>query len=325
MRTDLDGLDTGPDWITVTATGQRHVQRLRRQAARYVEGVAPPKPWRFLGYVGSRIHDPTGAGGAAYGERAAGEEGIMQAWGAMASLVGTALVCGERMWTPGDSVLHPETGPKVTRCDVQVTVLHQEPTPTIRQILDTLPSDDHHFSAVIPMNLEGGTLYVGHRSSDIFGRLYDKGAQIGDDIPPCMLWRYEVEYKRAPARAMAASLWGPCTSADDRRGMILRNVESFFRERGVPVPFDLGDDNQHSVVRFATRQQDDEKTLRWLTQQVAPALLRLSQGGRTEQVAQALGLAVVDGIPTFETLESVPATQLTMFDMFGDQVDSSGA
>ena len=321
MTTPVDSLDTGPDWITITATGARHVERLRRQAVVWLDGIAPPRAWRFLGYCGRRVHDPEGCGGVAYGERGGGDDAILQAWGAMASIVGTALVCGQRMWVPGDGVLHPETGPKVTRCDLQVTVLHSEPTPTIRGILDMLPSGKHHFSAVVPLNLEGGTLYCGHRSSDIYGRLYDKGVQLGDEIPPCMLWRYEVEYKRAPARAMAAGLWGPCTTSDERRAVILTNVDAFFRERGIPVPFDSPADDHHSVVRFATRQQDDEKTLRWLTQQVQPAILRLSQGGNTQRVVEALGLTVEDGVPTFESMESIPAQQLSFLYWFGPMDD----
>lgn len=323
MTQDIDSLDTGPDWLTVTACGIQHVERLRRQSIRYTDGIFPFRPWRFLGYVGHRVHDPNGRGGAAYGERGGGDEAIMQAWGPLAGIVGTALVCGERMWAPGDSVLTPGEGPKITRCDLQVTVLHREPTGTVRDMLEDLPSEAHNFSAVVPLNAEGGTLYVGSRASDIFGRMYDKGAHLGGDIPPCMLWRYEVEYKRHPARAVAASLWGPSTSADDRRSIILKNVETFYREHGVPVPFAPPADDVHSVVRYGTRQQDDEKTLRWLTQQVQPAVLRLSLGGRAQRVAECLGLGVVDGVPTFEALECVPAQQLTFFDMWGHDREST--
>ena len=314
MNSDIDSLDTGPDWLTVTAQGFNHVERLRRQADRYVHGLGKSNPWRFLGYVGRRYHDAEGKGGAAYGEKDAGNQAVFQSWGSLASICGTAIVCGERFWMPGDPVLSPQGGPKVTRCDLQVTVLHKAATPSIRDILDELPRDKHHFSAIVPLNMEGGTLYVGHRSSDIFGRLYDKGAQLGGELPPRMLWRYEVEYKRRPAAEIAAGLWGPCTSTDDRRALILTNVEAFFRERGLPVPFAAPVDDHHSVVRFATRQEDAEKTLRWLTQQVQPAIMRLSLAGRTEAVSEALGLTVTDGVPTFEAVESIPDGQLTFLD-----------
>jgi hypothetical protein len=313
VNCDIDSLDTGPDWLTVTAQGFNHVERLRRQADRYIHGLGASHPWRWLGYVGRRYHDAGGKGGTAYGEKGGGELAVFQAWGALASLCGTGIITGERFWMPGDSVLHPEGGPKVTRCDLQVTVLHKEPTLPIRDILDELPSDKHHFSAIVPLDVSGGTLYIGHRSSDIFGRLYDKGAQMGGDLPPRMLWRYEVEYKRAPAAAVAAGLWGPCTSTEDRRGMILTNVEAFFRERGLPVPFTAPTDTHHSVVRFATRQEDAEKTLRWLTQQVQPAILRLSLEGNAERVAEALGLCVVDGVPSFESFDDIPTQQIDFF------------
>lgn len=316
MNTDIDSLDMGPDWLTVTAQGYSHVERLRRQSDRYVHGLGAPRPWRWLGYVGRRYHDSGGKGGTAYGEKDGGELAVFQAWGALASLCGTGIVCGERFWMPGDSALSPDGGPRVTRCDLQVTVLHKAPTPSIRDILDELPLSEHHFSAIVPLNLEGGTLYIGHRSSDIFGRLYDKGAQMGGDLPLRQMWRYEVEYKRRPAAEIAASMWGPCTTTDDRRVLILTNVETFFRERGVPVPFAAPVDNHHSVVRFSTRQQDSEKTLRWLTQQVQPAIMRLSLGGKAEAVAEALGLTVMDGVPTFEAMETLPMEQLDFFNYF---------
>ncbi len=316
MNTDIDSLDTGPDWLTVTAEGYRHVERLRRQSDRYVHGLGQSTPWRWLGYIGRKYHDAAGRGGAAYGEREGGAMAVFQSWGALANMAGTGIVTGERFWMPGDSsILAPGDGPKVTRCDLQVTVLHKAQTPAIRDILDELPIAEHHFSAIVPLNLEGGTLYVGHRSSDIFGRLYDKGAQLGDNIPPRQLWRYEVEYKRKPAQQMAASLWGPDRTADERRSIILTNVEAFFRERGLPVPFAAPCDGHHSVIRFATRQQDAEKTLRWLTQQVQPAIMRLSLAGKAEQVSEALGLTVVDGVPTFESMETLPSTQLS-FDQY---------
>lgn len=303
MNSDVDALDTGPDWLTVTAVGASHVERLMRQATRYVYGFGATHQWRWLGYVGRRYHDSEGAGGCAYGEKGAGEMGVFQAWGEFANRCGRGIVCGERYWLPGDSMTSADVGPKVTRVDLQVTVLHAAPTPSIHDILAQLPRDKHHFSAVVPLNEEGGTLYIGHRASDMFARLYDKGAQLGGPIPPRLLWRYEVEYKRKPAQECATNLWGPTTTADDRRGYILKNVEHFFREHGMPVPFMAPADDLHSVIRYGTRQQDAEKTLKWLTQQVHPAILRLSLEGKADAVAEALGLTVMDGVPTFEARE----------------------
>ena len=105
MSMDLDSMDLGPDWLTVTAAGYSHVERLRRQSDRFIHGMGKSMPWRWLGYVGRQFHSPEGKGGSAYGERNGGEYAVFQAWGSLASLCGTAIVCGECFWMPGDSML----------------------------------------------------------------------------------------------------------------------------------------------------------------------------------------------------------------------------
>lgn len=307
MDNSIDSLDLGPDWITVTTDHYGKTMALRAFSEGHLHATCVPKPWRFLNYIGRTMHDPSGRGGMAYGERHGGEQGILQAWGELSNRVGHELA----------------TQPvRVSRVDLQVTVLHKAAQPRVRDFLHDLDNLGHHYNAVIPVGQEGGTLYIGHRSSDIFGRMYDKGAQLGLAIPPSTLWRYEVEYKRAPAINAAAHMWRSGMTPDDRRDFIMRNVETFFREHGIPTPFVAGADNHHAVVRYATRQADSERTLKWLSQQVHPAILRLSLEGKAEQVAKAMGLTVTDGVPTFDVLDIVPAEQYELWPTFDKMEDS---
>lgn len=298
MNRDIDSLDVDVDWLTVTTDTWPTTQPLRALADLYLYGENNPKPWRLLQYCGRTYHDPKGRGGVAYGERAGGNEAILQAWGALSSTIGRKL---------STALIKP------TRCDLQVTVLHSTAQPAVREMLETLPSQEHTYSAIVPMNNTGGTLYIGHRSSDRFGRLYDKGAQLGLDVPARTLWRYEVEYKRQMAAQVVAGLWGDSVSSGEKRAFIMQNVETFFREHGVPVPFSAGSDHYHSVVRYGTRQQDSLRTLKWLSQQVKPAVFRLALDGKADAVAEALGLGVVDGMPVFETAEVLPDSQLPLW------------
>lgn len=295
MRTDIDSLDCGPDWLTVTTENAASSRYLRGVSEKYMGLNHERRPWHFLAYVGRTWHDPAGTGGVAFGERLAGDSAIMQVWGELSNTIG--------------QVLHLEHG-RVTRCDLQVTVLHSQPTESIRDMLGTLDGTSHKYLALIPVGPEGGTLYIGARGSDMFARMYDKGVQLGGGIPARTLWRYEVEYKRKCAADAALGVWAVGISSADRRDFILRNVEHYFREHGVPTPFVAGSENHHSVVRYGTRQQDAQKTLLWLSQQVQPAILRLAYGGHAEAVAEALGLTVKDGVPYWDAVEVVPTQQL---------------
>lgn len=298
MNTEVDSLDLGPDWLTVTTDTTHKTAFLRVAAEAYTADHKQTRPWRFLGYVGRTWHDPAGKGGIAYGERNGGTLGILQTWGEWSNVVGHQLCNGQN---------------RVTRCDLQVTVLHKAPTENVYDLVAGLDGSLHKYTAIVPVGPEGGTLYIGSRASDKFGRMYDKGAQLKGDIPLRTLWRYEVEYKRKVARGIASVLWAHDMDPAGRREYIMHSVETFFREHGIPTPFMAGSDSHHAVVRYATRQEDAERTLQWLSQQVHPAVLRLAYGGHADAVALALGLTVKDGAPSWETVDIIPAEQLDFF------------
>lgn len=291
-------LDALPDWITLTTDTFEKTNYLINIGKMFVGCCTNSRPWRFHDYVGRRRHDRKGQGGVAWAQRHGGEQGVLQAWGILAQRVGHAISRREL---------------RATRVDLAVTVLHNEQQPSVQELLPTLDADLAAFSGVVPLNAEGGTLYIGHRSSDIYGRLYDKGAQLKSDIPDRVLWRYEIELKRSHAEQAAREVWYSHHSVADMRLFVLSEVERFFVKHGVPVPFNVLSNAQHSLLRYATRIQDDQKTLRWLTEQVQPALFRMIENGYHDAIVDALGVGVRDGVPTFEIEESVFGEQYLLW------------
>lgn len=292
-------LDASADWLTVTTQNYADTEYLQRLAARHLGADPGARPWSFCDYHGHRRHDASGKGGIAYADKDAGCYGILQTWGALTQSVGRQLAA--------DRV-------KPTRVDLAVTVLHDEAQKSILELLPELQPEKHKLSAIIPLCAEGGTLYVGHRGSDAFGRLYDKGAQLGADIPERLLWRYEVEYKRKLAEQAAQVFWSNQYDGSDHRDFVVSNVERFFREHDVPVPFTSRDVDKASLVRYATRIEDDHRTLKWLSQQVKPAVLRLAHNGKAADVCWALGLSVQGEMPDFEAAEVVPVEQMNLWE-----------
>ena len=291
-------LDALPDWLTVTTDTHEHTAYLRAKAQMYIGCTSGARPWRFRDYVGRRRHDAHGEGGIAFGEKSGGSKGVMQTWGPLSLKVARNL---------GREDL------KATRVDLAVTVLHDSPQMSVAELMPTLDPDIASYSGIVPLNNEGGTLYVGSRSSDIYGRLYDKGAQMQCDVPDRVLWRYEIECKRNHAQQAAHEVWSQTRTPEDMRLFVLTEVERFFLAHGVPVPFNIGSNSQHSVLRYATRVQDSKRTIRWLTEQVGPCLMRMIDNGYHDAVVDALGVGVRDGVPTFEMSESVHGDQYLMW------------
>jgi len=292
-------MDAAADWLTVTTRTYRDTEVLRRIAALWIGEGKTSHPWRFMGYHGRRLHHPGGRGGVAFAEHSEGSHGVLQTWGEMTDVIGRRLA---------DHRL------RATRVDLAVTVLHDAPQPPISAMLAALPRSGVAMAGIVPISEEGGTLYVGKRTSDKMGRLYDKGSQLGDDVPPCQLWRFEVEYKRKCAEAAAEQTFYTPMTSDVRRQMIVSNVAQFFRDHAVPVELPDSSHPVHGLVRYATRVQDSERTLKWLSEQVRPAILRLSLDGQADRVWDALGIGVQDGFPYVEAESEEVEDMPTLWD-----------
>jgi hypothetical protein len=287
----IESAIASPDWLTVVTSGEVDNRKARTIATLYFAGAGRVLAWSLMRYKGSISGDLMGVGGGlAYGVNLGLESAILQSWGEVCYKVGRAVLDG--------------TSGRVSRCDLAVTVLFESPLPAIRDWpiggdLKARPD----VTLVVPGGSEGGTLYVGHRGSDAFGRVYDKGAELGT-IPPCLYWRWEVEYKRQPAQTLAHEVWA-LEDAESRASYIARQVADWFTKRDIITPPWSTERLCYPVVRYSTRIRSDQTTLTWLRQQVRPAVMRLHEHGHRDEIMRSLGV----GNPLEFVLEGADADE----------------
>lgn len=131
----------------------------------------------------------------------------------------------------------------------------------------------------------GFTLYIGKRSSRVYARLYNKEVE-SDDAYYEGAWRYELELHNQTATETATELFYSLFPTEEA---ICSSVWAYYRAKGVnPVfpTFPTG----FEVVLPRREETTYERSLRWLAQQVAPTVARLTEAGYTSSVLAALGL-----------------------------------
>lgn len=177
----------------------------------------------------------------------------------------------------------------ITRMDIQATVAFSPARPGLSVEMYHAIADAPKRGPAVPkrtlmQNGDGGqTCYIGSRTSDVFLRCYDKGRQ-RNILPEGVLWRYEVQSKRLRAAAVASSL----ARSAGRGSECDYIVHGEFTARGAPVPWaSCGTDRLPELPR---RSADDERTLDWLRDQVAPAIARLTKHGHLREVHELLRL-----------------------------------
>ncbi len=262
-------LSCGVDYVTATADAgprARLLEALGRQAlCDTSSGDSPPKPWHSLGYSG------LSSGGCSVGRR---DDGVIVRLSSGA--------CTNR-WAPIARAAH-----RIPRIDLQVTVQwDSEPHGLGKRHLSEAVA--HRPKMVRPPSLRevaeysgGYTLYLGSRSSDQMGRIYDKGRHEPDRWPPGA-WRYEIEYKSSLATTAAGQL----LEQRDREGSIQTTVDEWFRRRGV-VPIYKRGESAGLYPTFPKRS--DATRLEWLRTSVAPVIRSLGRRIPPEQIYEALGL-----------------------------------
>lgn len=137
--------------------------------------------------------------------------------------------------------------------------------------------------SAITSNQNSGTLYLGSRKSDLFGRLYDKATESRDPAyQDC--WRWEVEYKNKYAKHVLDAL------ANDARAeaTIAATVHQYWTERGVPPWWDRR--SEGVIKKLPTEQTDDERRIAWLAEQVRPAVTELMARRDHAEILGALGV-----------------------------------
>jgi hypothetical protein len=264
--------DTVIDFLTVTFRCAREWAESVKQIERFVDSGRKRRPWFFYGYSG--CSNTTEEGHLATGKGTRG--GIVQASGEISNLL-----CREYdRWMP-DKI-------KFTRVDLALTFTLNRRLPLVRNAAEH-PRED--WTVVLPhANRGGGTLYVGNRKSNTFGRLYDKGAELNQRLPKRQpieteyLWRAELETKAERARAMFSGVV-KAQASGDLRGFIADTTLNWFSERGVYLPI-IPDSS--SIISVARRAVDDVRSLKWLHEQVRPCIWRLAENGKISAVAEAL-------------------------------------
>lgn len=140
----------------------------------------------------------------------------------------------------------------------------------------------------------GDTLYVGSRTSDALGRLYNKWkeSQAAEYIG---CWRWEVQYRRGQALATARAL----QASSAQEAQVKATVASWFTGRGVRAAFGTGASALDN--RVASKPTDDERWLAWARKSVQPRARRLVERYGWRFVAEAL----TGRINTYEQWETL--------------------
>lgn len=259
----------GVDYLTVTARSETHRLGLGDCAAQIVmlEGGNDdvPSVWLWKSYVGFQYR------GLSYGERP--DSCILRLSGEWAHKYGAVAY----RWSEN-----------VSRLDCAATVETVLDRPDLASYgfmeLKNAPrvaGRPQRFQ-IITNHPTGGTLQVGSRQSESYGRLYDKASESGEGEARTR-WRYEVEYKGAYAKSIARVVFdNPCP-----RTIVRAVVRQWFSQRGVPALFSAEGFTDNSERR---KVSTDEKRLLWLRKNVAGVVADLRRRGKGRQAMEALGL-----------------------------------
>lgn len=126
----------------------------------------------------------------------------------------------------------------------------------------------------------GDTIYIGSRSSDKFVRIYDK---FGDGI---QFLRYECEFKRG----VADRVWSEFVNDEFAlHNWLSSTIVQPIRElREFEEIVAVIESKRTSDVWIEVEPRDNERTLRWLRQQVTPAAVRLSMTDMRQELLRWL-------------------------------------
>jgi DNA relaxase NicK len=180
-------------------------------------------------------------------------------------------------WIVTESGLEPDN---VSRIDVQATLwCSDDPAQVIKQCADKAAANRvGRKGRPYKVRIEGGygdgdTAYLGSRSSDGFGRVYDKGRESGEAYYEKAL-RYECEYKREWASRCYYHLLGGNRGRSDTFATVATGYGSWGLELPPVVPLACA-----LVLRRDNVEDDIDRKLAWLRVQVGPTVEWLLTAG----------------------------------------------
>lgn len=260
------GAKASVDYLTATASNDKASGNLLH---RLYDVLGPDrlheyiwKPWRFKGFAGRSTE------GVRYGVR--GEESIV-------------ILSGSRASAHWADIAGLATN--VTRIDLALTVELEAPMPHLARefYAEAMESGNANYGYVTTTR-GGSTLYVGSRTSQFYGRLYDKSAEQGQESGK--VWRWEIEVKKPKSRTAVVALMDQDKPAE----WIHNYVHAWFTMRGIecPQPGLYLD----TALEIGAIVKTTDKTIAWLRSQVKPAVHKLITAGFKDQVQEALGLNI---------------------------------
>ncbi len=133
----------------------------------------------------------------------------------------------------------------------------------------------------------GDTCYIGARSSENFGRIYDKGRESPEHYDLGSV-RFETEHKGSSAMRLLAHL---VDDKPDVPSFVAGYVAAFFDSRGVRLPVDV---TAVELLRAVEHDTDADRQLRWIARGVVPTISRLVAAGRGDELLVLLREAGLD-------------------------------
>lgn len=176
-----------------------------------------------------------------------------------------------------------------TRLDLAVTARRSPPARQLAEVAFERAREEiergasNGLTSLVMDNRGGQTCYIGSRTSDRFARLYDKEKESAqEEYAGC--WRWELETKGDVAVALLRQL----VRADDAGPLARATVHQHFTSKGCRPPWPST--GEPAALSIKKPESDDATRLRWLRDQVAPSVARLTERGKLIEVLRALGL-----------------------------------
>lgn len=187
---------------------------------------------------------------------------------------------------------------RISRIDLAVTVRTPEPDPHLagNAYLQAIWFFDKHPRAAVPSRHQsapkGDTVYLGHRDSERYFRLYNKQSECetagdaagAEHYRNC--WRYELELKRSVAPTTAAAL----ARAGDRPAYCQEYLYDYVSGHGIQPVFPQSGDRV--LVPGFRRRSDLESRRAWLRSHAKPVVRFAVERVGRDQVLRDLGLDV---------------------------------
>jgi len=263
-------VDVGIDYFTTAATDAPTATLLLLQADSIMQRERRlgmfVEPWTMKGYSGWKC------GRLQFGERADG------------AIVRLSSGLADSDWWS----IYQTTG-RCSRIDLQVTLLCDGPVTA--EVFAIAAQAKRFFEnrtdgpriTLWSDNAHGATVYLGKRSSSLYFRAYNKGAQ--SELPEfenCL--RLELEIKKRMCLSAITSL----LQSETIQSGILGVLRGYLEARGISPNFHTGP--LHLRSKCSLPVTDCLNSLRWLRSSVKPLVQRLIEEGLEFDVRECLGL-----------------------------------